>query len=162
LKQIFEEGCRQYLQSIGMIGDVASEDALDQIAGIGPTVAAGQAIVRQSDPRSMVGARTKILTYLGLLYAREGQMPCSVCGTMVGGAGGPVCAEPWKPSTRLRPSSTCAKASSGPMPTSRSGGHHIYCVPDRDLVVAIASRRTGRWRDGWPLLTEFVIPSVIG
>jgi excinuclease ABC subunit A len=62
LKQIFEEGCRQYLQSIGMIGDVASEDALDQIAGIGPTVAAGQAIVRQSDPHSVVGTRTKILT----------------------------------------------------------------------------------------------------
>lgn len=62
MKQIFEEGRRQYLQSIGMIGDVASKDALDQIAGIGPTVAVGQAIVRRSDPRSMVGTRTKTLT----------------------------------------------------------------------------------------------------
>jgi len=89
---VFEEGRKQYLQSIGMVGDVATEDAFDQIVGIGPTVAVGQAIVRQSNPRSVVGTRTKILTYLGLLYAREGQMPCSICGTIVGGAGGPVCA----------------------------------------------------------------------
>lgn len=114
---LFEEGRRQYLQSIGMIGDVVSEDAFDQIAGIGPIVAVGPAIVRQSTPRSVVGTRIKTLTFLGLLYAQEGQMPYSICGTIVGGAGGPVCAGSWRPSTRLRPSSTCSKASSSSMPT---------------------------------------------
>jgi CubicO group peptidase (beta-lactamase class C family) len=42
------------------------------------------------------------------------------------------------------------------------GGHHIFCVPERDLVVAIASRPGGRWRDRWSLLEEFVIPSIMG
>jgi CubicO group peptidase (beta-lactamase class C family) len=41
------------------------------------------------------------------------------------------------------------------------GGHHIFCVPDRDLVVAIASRPAGRWRDRWTLLSELIIPSVM-
>jgi CubicO group peptidase (beta-lactamase class C family) len=42
------------------------------------------------------------------------------------------------------------------------GGHHIFCVPALDLVVAIASRPGGRWRDRWPLLGTLVIPSVTG
>jgi len=89
---LFEEGRKQYLRSIGMLGDVASEDAFDHIAGLGPTVAVGQAIVRQSNPRSVVGTRTQILTYLGLLYARDGRMPCPVCGATVGGTAGMRCA----------------------------------------------------------------------
>ena len=80
---IFEEGKRQYLQSIGMIPGITEEDKFDQIAGIGPTVAVQQAIIRQSNPRSMVGTKTKILTYLGMLYAREGRMACSLCGTTI-------------------------------------------------------------------------------
>jgi excinuclease UvrABC ATPase subunit len=88
----FEQGRRQYLQSIGMIGGVASEDPVSHIAGIGPIVAVGQAIVRQSNPRSVVGTRTRILTCLDLLYARGGQMPCPDCGTLVGGAAGMRCA----------------------------------------------------------------------
>jgi excinuclease ABC A subunit len=82
---IFEEGKRQYLQSLGMIPGITEEDKFDQIAGIGPTVAVQQAIIRQSNPRSVVGTKTKILTYLSMLYAREGRMACSICGTTVGG-----------------------------------------------------------------------------
>jgi excinuclease ABC A subunit len=82
---IFEEGKRQYLQSIGMIPGITEEDKFDQITGIGPTVAVQQAIIRQSNPRSVVGTKTKILTYLGMLYAREGRMACSICGKTVGG-----------------------------------------------------------------------------
>jgi len=55
---IFEEGKRQYLQSIGMIPGITEEDKFDQIDGIGPTVAVPQAIIRQSNPRSVVGTRT--------------------------------------------------------------------------------------------------------
>ena len=82
---IFEEGKRQYLQSIGMIPGITEEESFDQIAGIGPTVAVQQAIIRQSNPRSVVGTKTKILSYLAMLYAREGCMACSSCGTTVGG-----------------------------------------------------------------------------
>ena len=42
------------------------------------------------------------------------------------------------------------------------GGHHIFCVPEHEIVVAIASKQGGRWRDRWPLLAKFVIPSVAG
>ena len=48
---IFKEGKNQYLQSIGMIPGITEEDKFDQIAGIGPTVAVQQAIIRQSNPR---------------------------------------------------------------------------------------------------------------
>jgi excinuclease ABC A subunit len=82
---IFEEGKRQYLQSLGMIPGLTDEDKCDHIAGVGPTVAVQQAIIRQSNPRSVVGTKTKILAYLGMLYASEGRMACSICGTTVGG-----------------------------------------------------------------------------
>jgi CubicO group peptidase (beta-lactamase class C family) len=39
------------------------------------------------------------------------------------------------------------------------GGHHIFCVPEKDVVVAIASEPGGRWRDRWPLMEDFVIPA---
>jgi excinuclease ABC subunit A len=82
---VFEEGKRQYLQSIGMIPGITEEDKFDQISGIGPTVAVQQAIIRQSNPRSVVGTKTRILAYLSMLYAREGHMACSNCGMDVGG-----------------------------------------------------------------------------
>jgi len=217
---VFEEGRKQYLQSIGMVGDVASEDAFDQIAGIGPTVAVGQAIVRQSNPRSVVGTRTKILTYLGLLYARgtdallhlrhhrrRGRWP-SLRGLWQRrdtAAGERVLLQlaqwdvpaVWWTRRRLRTAHErlvpddritlrevlravdafssfqyLLKGRLEPYIGLPEGavtdmlygvqirGHHIYCVPERDLVVAIASRPGGRWRDRWPLLAEFVIPSV--
>jgi excinuclease ABC subunit A len=61
---IFEEGKRQYLQSIGMIPGITEEDKFDRITGIGPTVAVQQAIIRQSNPRSVVGTKTRILLRL--------------------------------------------------------------------------------------------------
>ncbi len=82
---IFEEGKRQFLQSLGMIPGITEEDKFDRITGIGPTVAVQQAIIRQSNPRSLVGTKTKILGYLGLLYAGDGRITCSVCDENVGG-----------------------------------------------------------------------------
>ena len=41
------------------------------------------------------------------------------------------------------------------------GGNHIFCVPQLDLVVVVASRPASRWRDRWLLLEEFVIPAVV-
>jgi excinuclease ABC subunit A len=81
---VFEEGRRQYLQSLGVLSGISEEDAFDHIAGIGPTVAVQQGIIRQSNPRSVVGTKTKILSYLGTLYAHEGDVTCSSCGVTVG------------------------------------------------------------------------------
>jgi excinuclease ABC subunit A len=81
---LFEEGKKQYLQSLGMIPGITEEDNFDQITGLGPAVAVQQAIIRQSNPRSVVGTKTRILSYLSMLYAREGRIACSNCATIVG------------------------------------------------------------------------------
>ncbi|MFS1511573.1 excinuclease ABC subunit UvrA [Chengkuizengella sp. SCS-71B] len=80
---IFEEGRRQYLQSLGILSEIDKEDKFDSITGIGPTVAVQQNIIRQSNSRSTVGSKTNILNLLGLLYAGEGQISCFSCSTPV-------------------------------------------------------------------------------
>jgi hypothetical protein len=40
------------------------------------------------------------------------------------------------------------------------GGHHIFCVPEKDLVVVIASSQKSQWQDRWPLLEKYIIPAV--
>ena len=76
---IFEEGRKQYLQSLGILSKLNETDKFDQISGISPTVAVQQNIIRQSNPRSTVGSRTQILHMLGVLYAGEGQIYCTTC-----------------------------------------------------------------------------------
>ena len=80
---IFEEGRRQYLQSLGMISGIADEERFDSISGISPAVAVQQSIIRQSNPRSTVGTKTNILSMLGVLYASDGIISCSQCGTPI-------------------------------------------------------------------------------
>jgi CubicO group peptidase (beta-lactamase class C family) len=41
------------------------------------------------------------------------------------------------------------------------GGQHIYCVPEKDLVVVVTSTMGSRWRERWPLLEQYVIPAVL-
>ncbi len=80
---IFEEGRKQYLQSLGVFAQIDEENKFDNISGIGPTIAVQQNIIRQSNPRSTVGSRTNILNMLAVLYAVEGKIACSSCGTPV-------------------------------------------------------------------------------
>ena len=80
---IFEEGRRQYLQSLGILTDLIEEKKFDSITGIAPAVAVKQNIIRQSSPRSTVGSRTKILGMLSLLFARDGQLACPSCGAVL-------------------------------------------------------------------------------
>ncbi len=80
---IFEEGRRQYLQSLGILSRIDDQDKFDSISGIGPAIAVQQNIIRQTNPRSTVGSRTQILNLLGVLYAGEGQISCSSCGIPV-------------------------------------------------------------------------------
>lgn len=68
---VFEEGRKQYLQSLGILVGLDNEDKFDSISGIGPTVAVQQNNVRQSNPLSTVGSRTKILNLLALLFSSE-------------------------------------------------------------------------------------------
>lgn len=82
---IFEEGRKEYLQSLGMFPGLEDERKFDSIEGIGPTIAVKQNVVRQSNPRSTVGSRTNILSLLSLLYSSEGEISCSECGEIVGG-----------------------------------------------------------------------------
>jgi CubicO group peptidase (beta-lactamase class C family) len=39
------------------------------------------------------------------------------------------------------------------------GGHHIFCVPDKDLIVVVASKQALRWNDRWPLLEKYILPA---
>ena len=80
---IFDEGSKEYLQSLGMLSEFDDEKKFDDIKGIGPAIAVKQSIVRQSNPRSTVGSRTEMLRLLSLLYASEGMMECPDCGTLV-------------------------------------------------------------------------------
>ena len=76
---IFEEGRKQYLQSLGILSRLNEANKFDTISGIAPTIAVQQNMIRQSNPRSTVGSRTQILPMLGILYAGIGQIFCAMC-----------------------------------------------------------------------------------
>jgi excinuclease ABC A subunit len=135
---IFEEGKRQYLQSIGMLPGITEEEKFDQIAGVGPTVAVQQAIIRQSNPRSMVGTKTKILAYLAMLYAREGRMACTTCGAAA--AADLVCERCGNAQERLEANYFSANSPTGMCLQCEGRGVHFELVmeklvPDADITL---------------------------
>lgn len=77
---IYEAGRKGYLQAIGMLPAIDENEYYESIEGIGPTIAVKQKIIRESNPRSIVGTRTGIFDYLRVLFSLEGKMECSVCG----------------------------------------------------------------------------------
>ncbi|WP_425445823.1 hypothetical protein [Dethiothermospora halolimnae] len=78
---IFQTGRKGYLQSIGILPMIDEKEYYDTIEGIGPTVAVKQSIIKESNPRSIVGTKTKIYDYLRLFYSLEGIIECSICGS---------------------------------------------------------------------------------
>lgn len=72
---LYEEGKRRYLMFSGTQFMVESISTFDSITGLSPTVAVEQRIIRQSNPRSTVGTRTKISLMLAILYASFGVRP---------------------------------------------------------------------------------------
>jgi len=76
---LFEEGQRQYLDSVGIF-KLNAEESFDSIEGLGPTIAVKQGTQRASNVRSLVGTKTKILNYLYLLFEYEGRTECRDCG----------------------------------------------------------------------------------
>lgn len=70
---LYEEGKRRYLMFSGTQFMVDSTPTFDSISGLSPTVAVEQRIIRQSNPRSTVGTRTKISNMLAMLFATYGE-----------------------------------------------------------------------------------------
>lgn len=72
---LYEEGRRRYLQSIGLNlrGDADDIEPFDDISGLPPAISVEQNTIRQSNPRSVVGTKTKILDYIKLLFSIEGK-----------------------------------------------------------------------------------------
>ena len=75
---LFNEGQRQYLESLGMV-DYVSKPPVDRIEGLSPAIAVDQHLTNRS-PRSTVGTTTEVFTYLRILFARIGHRPCPNCG----------------------------------------------------------------------------------
>ncbi len=72
---LYEEGKRRYLMFSGTEFMVDSVPTFDSMTGLSPTVAVEQRIIRQSNPRSTVGTKTKIGTMLAALFANYGSCP---------------------------------------------------------------------------------------
>ncbi|NIK78030.1 excinuclease ABC A subunit [Paenibacillus castaneae] len=70
---LFEEGKRRYLLFSGTQFMVESESHFESITGLSPTVAVEQRIIRQSNPRSTVGTRSKVGNLLAILFATYGK-----------------------------------------------------------------------------------------
>ncbi len=70
---LYEEGKRRYLLFSGTQFMVDSAPSFDAINGLSPTVAVEQRIIRQSNPRSTVGTRTKISGMLAMLFSTYGE-----------------------------------------------------------------------------------------
>ncbi|HBG1590243.1 excinuclease ABC subunit UvrA [Clostridioides difficile] len=119
---VFEEGRKQYLQSLGILAGIDSEDKFDNIQGLAPTIAVQQNIIRQSNPRSTVGTRTNILNMLTLLYSVEGQIMCTMCDTPV--SDNLICSNCGYEEERLRPSYFSYNSSDGMC--MKCSGHGAY------------------------------------
>lgn len=119
---VFEEGRKQYLQSLGILAGIDSEDKFDNIQGLAPTIAVQQNIIRQSNPRSTVGTRTNILNMLTLLYSVEGQIMCTMCDTPV--SYNLICNNCGYEEERLKPSYFSYNSSDGMC--MKCSGHGAY------------------------------------
>ncbi|HBG4551173.1 TPA: excinuclease ABC subunit UvrA [Clostridioides difficile] len=119
---VFEEGRKQYLQSLGILAGIDSEDKFDNIQGLAPTIAVQQNIIRQSNPRSTVGTRTNILNMLTLLYSVEGQIMYTMCDTPV--SDNLICNNCGYEEERLRPSYFSYNSSDGMC--MKCSGHGAY------------------------------------
>lgn len=69
---LYEEGKRRYLLFSGEQYTVDTVSKFETITGLSPTVAVEQRIIRQSNPRSTVGTRSKVGNLLAILYASYG------------------------------------------------------------------------------------------
>lgn len=135
---VFEEGRSQYLKALGILNEIDNESKFDSIEGLGPTIAVKQNIIRQSNPRSTVGSRTGIINMLALLYAGEGQIICSSCGTPVDNK--LICKTCGNEEERLKPSYFSYNSSEGMCMKCSGRGAYFEInleklVPDKETTL---------------------------
>lgn len=70
---LYEESKRRYLMFSGIQFGMDSVPSFDLITGLSPSVAVEQRIIRQSNPRSTVGTRTKLSAAFAMLFANYGE-----------------------------------------------------------------------------------------
>lgn len=70
---LYEEGRRRYLTFSGAQFMLENKQNFDSISGLSPTVAVEQRIIRQSNPNSTVGTRSKMESVLAALFANYGK-----------------------------------------------------------------------------------------
>lgn len=75
---IYQEGRRRYDRAVGS-SQFSEVDCFDELTGLVPTVAVEQRIIRQSNPRSLVGTRTRLLGLMQIVYSLAGSYRCN-CG----------------------------------------------------------------------------------
>lgn len=75
---LYQEGRRRYERAIGS-SHFSDADHFDEMTGLVPTVAVEQRIIRQSNPRSLVGTRTRLLGLIQLVFSLAGSYRC-ICG----------------------------------------------------------------------------------
>lgn len=90
-----KEGQRQYMESLGFVGDGLSKPPVDSIIGLSPTISVDQHLTNHS-PRSTVGTVTEVFTFLRVLFARLGHRPCPQCGQDVPPLTSQVIDEDWR------------------------------------------------------------------
>lgn len=75
-----EAGSSDYLENLGLFQESFFQDCYESICGLSPTVILRKRNEGMSNPRSLVGTKTRILKELRLLYLTDGEIPCNSCG----------------------------------------------------------------------------------
>ena len=83
---IYSEGQRRYVESLSayarqFLGQMEKPN-VEYIEGLSPAISIDQKTTSKN-PRSTVGTVTEIYDYLRLLFARVGEVHCSVCGAKI-------------------------------------------------------------------------------
>ena len=83
---IYAEGQRRYVESLSayarqFLGQMEKPN-VEYIEGLSPAISIDQKTT-SNNPRSTVGTVTEIYDYLRLLFARVGEVHCSVCGAKI-------------------------------------------------------------------------------
>ena len=83
---IYAEGQRRYVESLSayarqVLGQMEKPN-VEYIEGLSPAISIDQKTTSKN-PRSTVGTVTEIYDYLRLLFARVGEVHCSVCGAKI-------------------------------------------------------------------------------
>lgn len=76
---LFDVGRARYLQAVGFPARDVEDKNFDLLEGLPPTIAVEQRTLRLANPRSTVGTKTMIYSFLRMLYASEAAILCPIC-----------------------------------------------------------------------------------